>query len=184
MEYVIIRNDTDELYHHGVKGMKWGVRKSQNKNGTLTTEGKKKYSGASRINKKKVATAVIAGTTLAAASIAYGKNPAVRKAVNTALSKAGHKTVSAVKSGSKKSIELGKKYSKAALNSAKEGIKEGVKEAPKKATKTVVTGATMLAAKRMLDKVVGKEEAAKIFQANNNKKISSFWKVGFDHRDD
>lgn len=29
MKYVIIRNDTDELYHHGIKGMKWGRRKAQ-----------------------------------------------------------------------------------------------------------------------------------------------------------
>lgn len=32
----------DELYHHGVKGMKWGVRRYQNKDGSLTTAGKKK----------------------------------------------------------------------------------------------------------------------------------------------
>lgn len=34
--------NTDELYHHGVKGMKWGVRRYQNKDGTLTAAGKKR----------------------------------------------------------------------------------------------------------------------------------------------
>lgn len=31
------------LYHHGVKGMKWGVRRYQNKDGSLTPKGKKRY---------------------------------------------------------------------------------------------------------------------------------------------
>lgn len=33
---------TNELYHWGVKGMKWGVRRYQNKDGTLTAAGKKR----------------------------------------------------------------------------------------------------------------------------------------------
>ena len=36
-----------ELYHWGVKGMKWGVRRYQNKDGTLTPAGKKRYSDSS-----------------------------------------------------------------------------------------------------------------------------------------
>lgn len=35
--------ENNELQHAGIKGMKWGVRRYQNKDGTLTPAGKKRY---------------------------------------------------------------------------------------------------------------------------------------------
>ena len=40
MEEVCLNN---ELYHHGIKNMKWGIRRFQNKDGSLTPAGKKRY---------------------------------------------------------------------------------------------------------------------------------------------
>ena len=38
-----MNNYENELYHHGIKGQKWGVRRYQNPDGSLTPEGRKRY---------------------------------------------------------------------------------------------------------------------------------------------
>lgn len=46
MDYILCEGG--ELYHAGVKGMKWGVRRYQNKDGSLTNAGKRRYARDAR----------------------------------------------------------------------------------------------------------------------------------------
>ena len=48
--FYVIPKDSD-LTHYGVLGMKWGVRRYQNVDGSLTSEGKKKYLKGSNISR-------------------------------------------------------------------------------------------------------------------------------------
>lgn len=177
----------NEIYHHGIKGMRWGVRRYQNPDGSLTPAGKKRQrdnSPEAVARRKEIAKKVAVGTTVAVvgaysitmlsgAAALYAKNPAVRNVVNS-MAKS---SVADLKAGKGKAINAGKTFVKQSITGVKEGFKEGAKEAPKKAAKAVITGIALNTTKRMLDSAVGKAEAERIFKANNNKKIDSFWKV-------
>ena len=98
LSYIIAK--PDELYHYGIKGQKWGVRRYQNSDGTLTSEGKQRYGTDKDMkrearkevraeNKKayqlgRQATidsyaAYIAGRKALKAQVRYDKNPKNRK---------------------------------------------------------------------------------------------------------
>ena len=44
-------NPNDELYHHGIKGQRWGVRRYQNPDGSLTAAGVRRYGTVENFNR-------------------------------------------------------------------------------------------------------------------------------------
>lgn len=100
---------SDYLMHYGVKGMKWGVRRYQDKNGRLTAEGKEHY-GKSESGKKTrseeevgsllatyaTALGVAAAIDIVATGVAYG--------ITTVADKVYSKRAESLYEGNKKDI--------------------------------------------------------------------------------
>lgn len=183
----------NNLQHHGIKGQKWGVRRYQNKDGTLTEAGKRRNSESDTENNternKKIVLVGIGIATVAASAYYVHKNPerigqVMAQFKGVKVKDISQKAVDKGKAYVEQAIKNAKEDAKESIKGTKEGFREGLREAPKKAVKTVVTGVVLNETKKALDSTVGKEESARIFQANDNKKIGKFWKVSPEDKDD
>lgn len=138
-------------------GQKWGIRRFQNADGSLTAAGKKRYStGAAEGAKgnsnqssakesrsgltdsqkevlKKVGKAALIAGSVAAAGYLYKNNS---EAVNAVVSEVGKKTVSSIGNLAAK----GQKYTQELGKQALEGAKDGVKQVPQKVREGISEG--------------------------------------------
>lgn len=91
----MIYYESNELYHHGILGQKWGVRRYQNPDGTLTAAGKKRYGDhVENVNKKRLTDQMkksfASGNSTAQAYASKQSKIAYSKADKTAEGKAYH----------------------------------------------------------------------------------------------
>ena len=97
----------DELYHYGIKGMRWGQRRYQNPDGSYTAAGRQRYGFANRFGKR----AVSMGRKI---NKWYGRNEKkIKRAAKTA----------AVVGAAAGTAYLGAKYGKRAFSAAKRAVR-------------------------------------------------------------
>ena len=98
--------DQNELYHHGIKGQRWGVRRYQNPDGSLTAAGRKRFKRVSNDE--------------------YTRNEESRRAKSILYEQSLQSKQNAKmwKQESKETKDFDKEYSDAALNLAKESIRK------------------------------------------------------------
>ena len=80
-----------DLSHHGIKGMRWGVRRYQNEDGTLTNAGKKRYGDLGVADRNDLATYGVKGYDRIQKSMKSGKDRKAARRYELDLNRFGKK---------------------------------------------------------------------------------------------
>lgn len=135
-----------ELYHEGVLGMKWGIRRYQNKDGSLTPAGKKRYGTKSNFEKVQRAKKAAEKANSPEAKRRAKANARTEEEVNKYLEKAGKKKVD---TNEAKKPEVEAKVNEASKKTAPESKKSDTKTATKKSVKDMTDEEIKAAIDRM-----------------------------------
>ena len=184
--------DEQSLAHYGIKGQKWGIRRFQNADGTLTEDGRKHYgvgdpreksskglTDSQKAALKKVGKAALIAGSVAAAGYLAANNKDICQIALNAIGNVGIDAVDTVKAGKDYVALLGRQAYQGAkfgvMDAPKkvgEGIAEGIANAPKAVAKAAVEGAAIIATKKFLESTIGKDNMDAYTQAYNayNKK--------------
>lgn len=101
--------ETDILVHHGIKGMKWYQRRYQNKDGSLTPQGKIRY-GAVYKKGSKPSTSSSESSKPKTKSVSEMSDQELQAAINRKRLEAEHARLNP------KQVSKGQKFAKAVMN--------------------------------------------------------------------
>lgn len=186
--------DEEFLAHHGIKGQKWGVRRWQNEDGSLTEAGKKKYgtlfvSGSSKTQDKsspyyrrklpKFARKEIKKSMKSGEKIIVGEAPGIDRQVQDFLNKKKYRNVEVYTSYKDPRYKANKDWKTKSVDASEyeEGSKEFLAKKDKAMTDASTKGLAIIldegskATKENVKRLVGQNKNVSIYQLTKNQSL-------------